>query len=172
MDSMTREHLESDWSPYEEVKVFPMTKDDTFALVCRLFMNIETLRTCPNSPTHLLVSLRDSLRCPINVPGTPFNKAVEGGKVIRQELPNIIRQRKEQISEGKDANARDLLSRLLTEADDDCSVHYEMDASNKIIGLLIASHDTTSTAITVIVNYLASLPHLYEKIYKGNCSWS
>ncbi|KAI6706679.1 hypothetical protein NL676_009641 [Syzygium grande] len=41
-----------------------------------------------------------------------------------------------------------------------------MDVSNKIIGLLIASHDTTSTSITVIVNYLASLPQIYEKVYK------
>ncbi|KAK3416120.1 hypothetical protein EUGRSUZ_H01951 [Eucalyptus grandis] len=166
MDSMTREHLESDWSPYKEVKVFPLTKNYTFALACRLFMNIKDPQVVSKFADPFARIAPGFTSVPINIPGTPFNKAVEAGKVIRQELLNIIRQRKKEISEGKDAKSRDLLSRLLTEADDDGSVYYEMDVSNKIIGLLIASHDTTSTSITVIVNYLASLPHIYEKVYK------
>ncbi|XP_056173642.1 beta-amyrin 28-monooxygenase-like [Syzygium oleosum] len=165
MDSMTREHLESDWSPHKEVKVFPLTKNYTFALACRLFMNIKDPKVVSKFADPFARIAPGFTSVPINVPGTPFNKAVEGGKVIRQELLNIIRQRKQELSEGKDAKSRDLLSRLLTEADDDGSVYYEMDVSNKIIGLLIASHDTTSTSITVIVNYLASLPHIYEKVY-------
>ncbi|KAL3738747.1 hypothetical protein ACJRO7_020162 [Eucalyptus globulus] len=116
IDSMTREHLESDWSPYMKVKVFPLTKSYTFALACRLFMNIKDPKI-------------------VSKFGDPF-APVEGGKVIRRELLNIIRQRKKEICEGKDAKSRNLF-------------HY-----------------TTSTSITVIVNYLASLPHIYEKIYK------
>ncbi|KAF8027915.1 hypothetical protein BT93_E0748 [Corymbia citriodora subsp. variegata] len=166
MDSMTREHLESDWSPYKEVKVFPLTKNYTFALACHLFMNIKDPQVVSKFADPFARVPPGFTSVPINVPGTPFNKAVEAGKVIRQELLNVIRQRKQEISEGKAANARDLLSRLLTEADDDGSVYYEMDVSNKIIGLLIASYDTTSTSITIIVNYLASLPHIYEKVYK------
>ncbi|KAK3429902.1 hypothetical protein EUGRSUZ_E01403 [Eucalyptus grandis] len=166
MDSMTREHLESDWSPYKEVKVFPLTKNYTFALACRLFMNIKDPQVVSKFADPFARIAPGFTSVPINISGTPFSKAVEGGKVIRQELLNIIRQRTKEISEGKDAKLRDLLSRLLTEADDDGSVYYEMDVSNKIFGLLIASYDTTGTSITVIVNYLASLPHIYEKAYK------
>ncbi|KAL3738757.1 hypothetical protein ACJRO7_020172 [Eucalyptus globulus] len=166
MDSMTREHLESDWSPYKEVKVSPLTKNYTFALACRLFMNIKDPKVVSKFADPFARIAPGFTSVPINIPGTPFNKAVGGGKLIRQELLNIIRRRKQEISEGKDANARDLLTRLLTEAVDDGSVFYEMNVSNKIIGLLIASHDTTSTSITVIVNYLASLPHIYERVYK------
>ncbi|KAI3428996.1 Peptidyl-prolyl cis-trans isomerase (PPIase) [Psidium guajava] len=137
MDSMTRDHMESDWSPYKEVKVFPLTKNYTFALACRLFMNIKDPKV-------------------VSKFADPFARIA----------PGFTSTRKQEISEGKDTNARDLLSRLLTEADDDGSVYYEMDVSNKIIGLLIASHDTTSTSITVTVNYLASLPHIYEKVFK------
>ncbi|XP_056173939.1 beta-amyrin 28-monooxygenase-like [Syzygium oleosum] len=126
MDSMTREHLESDWSPHKEVKVFPLTKNYTFALACRLFMNIKDPKVVSKFADPFARIAPGFTSVPINVPGTPFNKAVEGGKVIRQELLNIIRQRKQEISEGKDANARDLLSRLLTEADDGGSVYYEM----------------------------------------------
>ena len=41
MDSMAKEHLELDWSPYNKVKVFPLSKKYTFALACRLFMSIK-----------------------------------------------------------------------------------------------------------------------------------
>ncbi|KAI4366806.1 hypothetical protein MLD38_022630 [Melastoma candidum] len=32
--------------------------------------------------------------------------------------------------------------------------------------LLVASHETTSTAITMTVNYLAQFPHIYDQVYK------
>ncbi|KAL3738749.1 hypothetical protein ACJRO7_020164 [Eucalyptus globulus] len=83
MDSMTRAHLESDWSPYKEVKVFPMTKDYTFALACRLFMNIEDPEVVSKFADPFARIAAGFTSVPINVPGTPFNKAVEGGKVIR-----------------------------------------------------------------------------------------
>ncbi|XP_056173648.1 beta-amyrin 28-monooxygenase-like [Syzygium oleosum] len=166
MDSMTRDHLATDWSPHKEVQVFPLSKSYTFALACRLFMNIRDPKIVSKFANSFARVAPGFMAVPINIPGTPFNRAMEGGKVMRQELLNIIRRRKMEISEGKDANARDLLSRSLLEGDDDGTIFYEMDASNKIMGLLIASHDTTSTSITAIVNYLAQFPHIYERVHQ------
>ncbi|KAI6706698.1 hypothetical protein NL676_009660 [Syzygium grande] len=166
MDSMTRDHLAKDWSPHKEVQVFPLSKSYTFALACRLFMNIRDPEIVSKFANSFAQVAPGFLAVPINIPGTPFNRAMEAGKVMRQELLNIIRRRKMEIAEGKDANARDLLSRSLLEGDDDGSIFYEMDASNKIMGLLIASHETTSTSITAIVNYLAQFPHIYERVHQ------
>ncbi|PKI72583.1 hypothetical protein CRG98_006960, partial [Punica granatum] len=38
MDSMAKQHLEADWAPYEEVRVFPLLMKYTFALSSRLLM--------------------------------------------------------------------------------------------------------------------------------------
>ncbi|XP_048132077.1 beta-amyrin 28-monooxygenase-like [Rhodamnia argentea] len=163
MDSMTRDHLATDWSPNKEVRVFPLSKRYTFALACRLFMNIRDPEIASKFASSFARVTPGLIAVPINIPGTPFNRAMEGGKAMRQELLKIIRQRKMEISEGKDASARDLFTRALLEGDDDGTIFYEMDASSKILGLLIASHETTSTSITAIVNYLAQYPHIYDR---------
>ncbi|KAK3429879.1 hypothetical protein EUGRSUZ_E01367, partial [Eucalyptus grandis] len=166
MDSVTRDHLATDWSPHKEVRVFPLLKSYTLALACRLFMNIRDPEIVRKFADPFARVAPGFVTVPINIPGTPFNRAVEGGKVLRQELLDLVRRRKMEISEGKDANARDFLSRLLLEGGDDGTALYEMDTSTKIMGLLNASHDTTSTSITAIVNYLAQFPHVYERVHQ------
>lgn len=163
MDSMAKDHFSREWSPNGQVRVFSSAKDYTFDLACRLFMNIKDARDIRKLSVPFANITPGLASVPINVPGTPFNKAVEGGKKIRGELVNVIRKRKDEIARGEDGNTRDLLTTLLKESDDN-----EMQISNKIIGLLVASHDTTSTAITVVVNYLAQYPHIYDLVYEGN----
>ncbi|XP_030513901.2 beta-amyrin 28-monooxygenase-like [Rhodamnia argentea] len=141
---MTRHHLATDWYPHKEVKVFPLSKRYTSALACRLFMNIRDLEIVSKFAYSFARVAPEFIAVPINILGTPFNRAMEGGKVIRQELLNVIRQRKMEISEGNDANARDFLSRWLLDGDDDGTIFYDIDATNKIMGLLIASYDTTA----------------------------
>ncbi|KAI4387928.1 hypothetical protein MLD38_000311 [Melastoma candidum] len=162
MDSMAKEHLAREWSSSDgKVRVFPSAKDYTFDLACRLFMNIKDTHDIRKLSTPFANIAPGLTSVPINVPGTPFNKAVEGGKKIRAELIEVIRKRKAEIARGEDENARDLLTRLLKESEDN-----EMEISNKTIGLLVASHDTTSTTITVVVNYLAQYPNIYDRVYQ------
>ena len=60
---------------------------------------------------------------------------------------------------------------MLLASDENGRVMNEKEIANKIIGLLIASHDTTSTAITFVVNYLAEFPHVYHDVLKGTFIW-
>ncbi|KAL3737057.1 hypothetical protein ACJRO7_025908 [Eucalyptus globulus] len=154
MDSMARDHLDTEWAPREEVEVFPLAKNYTFALACRLFMNIKDLQIVSKFAKPFARIAPGLISVPISLPGTPFSKAVRGGKQIREELLAIIRQRNKELLEGKDDEARDFLSRLLLEV------------SDKIVGLLFASHDMTSTSITVVVNFLAQFPDVYQRVYE------
>ncbi|KAK1371836.1 hypothetical protein POM88_037928 [Heracleum sosnowskyi] len=43
----------------------------------------------------------------------------------------------------------------------------DKEISNNIIGLLVASYETTSTDVTSMLKYLAELPHVYDEVYKG-----
>ncbi|KAF9663440.1 hypothetical protein SADUNF_Sadunf17G0050300 [Salix dunnii] len=165
MDSMAKEQLETDWSPHKQVRVFSLSKKYTFDSACKVFMNLvdpEQLRRLSNPLTQVVAGL---ISIPIKIPGTAFSRAVEGGKIVREELLAIIRQRKRELSENKEAISIDLLTRLLLASyENGETTDDEKQIANKIIGLLVASHDTVSTALTCILNYLAEYPQVYEDV--------
>nr|GMD35833.1 beta-amyrin 28-oxidase-like [Ipomoea batatas] len=141
MDSLAKEHIAQEWAPFGEVKVYDLSKSYTFALACNL---------------------------PLNLPGTAYNRAMKGGNMMRRQLLQVIKERKaEAMSSGKAADeGRDLLARLLSATDEEGQHMNEEEICNNLVGLLIASYDTTSAAITFVLKYLAELPHIYDQVYK------
>ena len=167
MDLMAREHMERDWAPFKQVKVHPLSKKHNFTLACRLFFSI----TDPDRVARLAepfdAALTGFASLPINLPGTTFNRAYKGGKRIKEELVAIIRQRRKELFEDKkECGSIDLLTRLLLASNAHGDVLTDKEISNKIVGLLIASHETVSTAITFVVKYLAELPHIYDHVFQ------
>ncbi|KAJ8560217.1 hypothetical protein K7X08_004275 [Anisodus acutangulus] len=55
---------------------------------------------------------------------------------------------------------------MLLVTDEDGQLMSEMEILNNIIGMLVASFDTTSSAVTSALKYLAELPHVYDEVYK------
>ncbi|KAK3015544.1 hypothetical protein RJ639_006226 [Escallonia herrerae] len=170
MDHITRRHFAAGWDNKDEVVVFPLAKRYTFWLACRLFLSIED----PNhvakfaDPFDLLAS--GLISVPIDLPGTPFHRAIKASNFIRKELHAIIKQRKIDLAEGKASPTQDILSHMLLTSDEDGKFMAELDIADKILGLLIGGHDTASSACTFIVKYLAELPEIYEGVRKGKLS--
>ncbi|CAK9184490.1 unnamed protein product, partial [Ilex paraguariensis] len=166
MDAMAREHVETEWAPCEEVKVFPLSKKYTFALACKLFMSVEDPDHVKRLADPFTLVTSGMFSVPIDLPGTAYNRAIKGGKMVREELLKIIRARRNELMESKETSDRDLLSRMLLITDEQGQFMNEMEISNNIIGLLVASYETTSTAVTFVLKYLAELPHIYSEVYK------
>ncbi|OWM69463.1 beta-amyrin 28-monooxygenase-like [Punica granatum] len=168
MDSMAKQHLEADWAPYEEVRVFPLLMKYTFALSSRLLMGNQdpTFITRLGHMFELVAS--GMLSVPINFPGTARYKAIQAGKSIRFVLLPIIKRRKKEIMENKDtAVAKDLLSKMLLAEDENGQpVMTESEIGNTIIAKFLASQATSSTTITFVVKYLAEYPDVYEQVWK------
>lgn len=167
MDSMAKDHLEADWSPYKQVRVLPLSKKYTFALACRLFMNIKDPAHVSRLENHFNLVTNGLVSVPINFPGTTYYRAVKGGKIIREELLAIMKQRKGELaSENYEerAEATDLLTLMLLASDDNGQPLNERDIAYKVLGLLVAGHDTTSSAITMVMYYLAEYPHIYQRV--------
>ncbi|KAK2983542.1 hypothetical protein RJ640_023076, partial [Escallonia rubra] len=168
MDSMARAHLETEWATHEEVNVFLLLKNYTFALACRIFMGIDDPDHITRFSNPFAVLKAGLMSFPINIPGTTMNRSIKAGKIICEELIAIIKQRKHELSTktiGSSVN-RDLLSSMLLATDEDGKFMTEMEICNQILGSLIASHHTTSTVISFIVKYLAELPYIYREVYR------
>ncbi|KAM7510927.1 hypothetical protein LguiB_009802 [Lonicera macranthoides] len=169
MDAMAHNHMERDWAPNsKEVKVFVMSKKYTFALACRIFMSLKDPQRVAKLAKHFNDVIAGLLSVPIDLPGFAYNRAIKAGVKIREELLTIIREKREELKENKEEVGQDLLSRLLLQMKDVDEFVSSMEACNGVIGLLVASYDTTSSAVTFVIKYLAELPHIYDKVYKGN----
>ncbi|KAL0374665.1 UNVERIFIED_CONTAM: Beta-amyrin 28-monooxygenase [Sesamum radiatum] len=166
MDHIARRHFADGWENKDEIVVFPLAKNYTFWLACRLFISVEDPDHVNKfaEPFNLLASGLISI--PIDLPGTPFYKAIKASNFIRKELVSIIKQRKIDLAEGKASPTQDILSHMLLTSDENGKFMHELDIADKILGLLIGGHDTASSACTFIVKYLAELPEIYEGVYK------
>ncbi|KAG6431598.1 hypothetical protein SASPL_109677 [Salvia splendens] len=166
MDHIARRHFADGWEGRKEVVVFPLTKSYTFWLACRLFVSVEDPAHVDRlgGPFEKLAS--GLISVPVDLPGTPFNKAIKASNFIRNELLAIIKQRKVDLSDGLASPTQDILSHMLLTSDESGKFMHELDIADKILGLLIGGHDTASSACAFVVKYLAELPEIYEGVYK------
>ncbi|KAB2626149.1 beta-amyrin 28-oxidase-like [Pyrus ussuriensis x Pyrus communis] len=104
---------------------------------------------------------------PIDFPGTPLRKAIKASNLINGKLTEIIKQRKADLADGKASLTQDLLSHMLMTCDEDGTYMKEFDISTKIIGLLIGGYEVAGAVCTLIVKFLAELPHIYDAVYKA-----
>lgn len=168
MDALAREHLDREWTPNAVVKVFPLSKKYTLELACKLFLSVVDPERINRLADPFTLASKAMFSVPIDLPGTTYNRAMKGGERVRQELMRIIKERRKELMENKETEGRDLLSKMLLVTDEHGQFFSEMEISNNIVGLLVASFDTTSSALTSVMNYLAELPHIYEVVLKGN----
>ncbi|XP_017221337.1 beta-amyrin 6-beta-monooxygenase-like [Daucus carota subsp. sativus] len=168
MDSMAREHVDSQWADNEVVKVFPVSKKYTFDLACRILMGVVDAELVIRLAKHFTLVTAGLFSVPIDLPGTPYNKGIKGGKLVRAELMKIITERRKEMSENKSETVRrsNFLSRLLLVTDENGKFASEREITNNIVGLLFASYETTSSAVTFVLKYLSELPHIYDEVYK------
>ncbi|KAI3923616.1 hypothetical protein MKW98_011246 [Papaver atlanticum] len=159
VDLMTRKHFEVCWDNKKEneaITVYPMVKNHLFAVACKLFIGID------NDPARIDRLLKEFINVingfvalQINFPGTKLNRAVKVATLMRKEIVSIIEKRKA-------ANLQPLLEQ------DDVLSHTDPDnddqMADKVVGLLIAAHDSTSVVLTAITKYLAELPDVYYAV--------
>ncbi|XP_017228853.2 beta-amyrin 6-beta-monooxygenase [Daucus carota subsp. sativus] len=168
MDAMARDHVESEWDGNEVVKVLPLTKKYTFDLAFNTFMSVVDDEHLARLFKQFTLMTTGLFSVPIDLPGMAFNKGIKGGEVVRGELLKIISKRRKEMMESKEGSqlSTDFLARLLLVQDENGKYMSEKEISNNIIGLLVAGYETTSTAVTFALKYLAELPHIYDEVHK------
>ena len=166
MDDIARRHFSAEWDGRKEVLTFPLAKRYTFWLAAKLFVSLDDPADIAVFEEPFQALARGIISMPIDLPGTPFHRAIKASEFIRKELRKIIKRRKAELAEGKASPTQDILSHMLLACDDEGLHMSELDIADKILGLLIGGHDTASAACTFVVKYLAELPHVYEAVYR------
>ncbi|EYU39276.1 hypothetical protein MIMGU_mgv1a023490mg, partial [Erythranthe guttata] len=166
MDLVSQQHIKNHWQGKEEVKVFPTSKSYTFELACRLFMSLEDPKQISELAALFNIFLKGIISIPVNFIGTRFYNAKKATFAIKNQLREIVRQRRAALECKRAAPWQDLLSHLLATPDENGKFMSESVIVNNIIMLLFAGHDTSSVAITMMMKNLAEIPEVYEKVLK------
>ncbi|PIN18634.1 Cytochrome P450 CYP4/CYP19/CYP26 subfamily [Handroanthus impetiginosus] len=166
MDLVSQQHIKTHWQGKEEVKVFPTIKLYTFELACRLFMSLEDRGQISKLAALFNIFLKGIISVPVDLPGTRFYNAKKATSTIKNQLREIVRQRRAALEQKLAAPCQDLLSHLLASPDENGKFMSESVIINNILMLLFAGHDTSSVAITMLMKNLAQLPEIYEKVLK------
>ncbi|GFP92454.1 beta-amyrin 28-oxidase [Phtheirospermum japonicum] len=165
MDIVARQHINTHWEGKEGIKVFPAIRQYTFEVACRLFMSVEEPAQIGKLAELFNVFIKGVISIPFNIPGTRFFKAKRATTVIRKELQVIVRQRIVDLEHKTAIHSQDLLSHLLAHPDENGTFMSEAVIINNILMLLFAGHDTTSSALTMLIKYLADNPQVYERVF-------
>ncbi|XP_071742085.1 beta-amyrin 28-monooxygenase-like [Rutidosis leptorrhynchoides] len=166
MDNVTQRYFETEWNGKKEIMAYELAKTFAFGLACKIFLSIddpELIGYLSGSFENIITGL---FSMPIDLPMTPYRKAINAVKVIRKELVVIAKQREIDLDEGKATPTQDILSHmiLLNEENGEFPGKYELIA-DKIQGLLMGGHDTLSSVCSSLVKFLAELPEIYNGIY-------
>ncbi|MCL7049640.1 hypothetical protein MKW94_013234 [Papaver nudicaule] len=172
MDSMTQRHFETHWDKRmgtdEVLIVHPSVLKYSFAVACRLFlcMDVEQEARQVGELLHLFVVLTNGiLSIPIDIPGTPFNRAVKASNLINKKIVTMIKRRKLYLLSHEKTVTKDMLSLMIKFSNEDNGRFMEEKfIAYSIMALIVASHETTSSVLTLVMRYLADYPEVYNKL--------
>ncbi|XP_004299475.1 PREDICTED: beta-amyrin 28-oxidase-like [Fragaria vesca subsp. vesca] len=179
MDAFTKRHLDVFWSDKKQVKVLALTKMHTFALVCKIFLNVEDPSVIAKLEEPIQHIAAGFIALPINLPGTAFNRAIKASMQVRKDLEEMVQQRRIDLDRfrqtatasdvNENSNYQDLMSKLLMDTYSDGRQMKETDIAdiaNKLNGLLIAAYDNVFITLCSIVMYLSELSTVYDAVLK------
>ncbi|KAI3920257.1 hypothetical protein MKW92_038848 [Papaver armeniacum] len=167
MDRVTVQHLVRNWDNKRKVIVSPLAKNYTLGVACNLLLGMDDFAGMEELRGPLEHLRNGIFSLPIDFPGTTYNLGFKALKLLLNKIMLIIKQRKIDLQEKKASPPpQDVLSQMLLEVDGDGNLTDELDIANMIVTFFLASGDTSSTAITFIIKYLAELPGVYNEVQK------
>ncbi|KAE8711445.1 Abscisic acid 8'-hydroxylase 3 [Hibiscus syriacus] len=96
---------------------------------------------------------------PIDLPGTPFHKAMKARKQLNETLRRLIQERRE-----NDKPGGGLLGNLLGAKIHKVDQLSDSQIADNVIGVIFAAHDTTASVLTWVLKYLHDNGDLLEAV--------
>jgi cytochrome P450 len=146
------------WAQQPTLKFYPAIKRALLNQATRVFLGLD-----PEQHGDLLLRcftrlVRSSVAVVrLRIPGTTFQR----GRRARRELAAFLRA---EIPNRRGRDGEDLFSRLCNARDEDTAGGFDDDEIvDHMIFLLFAAHDTTTSALTTMLDELTAAPELLER---------
>ncbi|KAJ8491733.1 hypothetical protein OPV22_013454 [Ensete ventricosum] len=104
--------------------------------------------------------MKGVIALPLNIPGTAYRKAVKSRATILKVIERLMEERIQKKKEGTDSiGEADLLGFILEQSNLDAEQFGDL-----LLGLLFGGHETSSTAITLVLYFLHDCPKAVEQL--------
>ncbi|KAF6143064.1 hypothetical protein GIB67_041132 [Kingdonia uniflora] len=168
LDEIVNAHIVSEIKEKESIKAVDFMKKLTFDVTFTILFGIDG-----KSPKEAMFHDFDQIfkavwSVPLNFPGTIFHQGLQArSRVISMILP-ILMKRKQELLDGTINPRNDLLTWMLAVREENQEPITRDELIDNFIGIVIASHDTTSILLSLMMWKLARDPKIVAKVREGN----
>ncbi|KAK9283796.1 hypothetical protein L1049_012049 [Liquidambar formosana] len=141
-----------------------LMKKITFKVTCSLLFGLPEGKEKDALMEDFTTALKGIWAIPLDFPGTSFRKALQARGRICKVLSDLINRRKKQIEEGKMGSNVDTISSLLILRDENGEPLTEELIIDNLIAVIIASHDTSTIVLSLLIRHLARDTKVSEKV--------
>jgi cytochrome P450 len=157
MEAVTQHYLQK-WEQMGTLTWHNELKKYTLDIACRLFVGVSTAADEPLEKLYEAWS-EGLLTIPVRLPGSKFDRAVRARKNLLDRIDCLIDRRQQQFS-----NEQDVLSILVMAKDEAGNALSRADIKDNILGMLIAGHETLTSALTSFCLLMAQHPEVLEAV--------
>ncbi|XP_071731622.1 ent-kaurenoic acid oxidase 1-like [Rutidosis leptorrhynchoides] len=155
--------LES-WAQRGNINSYNQVKKVTLENIGMYFASIESGATLDRIAGYYATLVKGLRSYPLNVPGTTYYGALQCRKMIIAIFKEELKKRKMETNRP----INDVLDELMNLKDEDGSRLTDIEVLDTIIGILLASFETTSLTTTWAIYYLAKYPKVLQKLRDEN----
>jgi len=152
----------------ETVQVVLLMKKISFIATASLLFGLPEAKERDGLFKDFTIAVKGMWSIPLNLPGSTIRKAVQARGRIFKLFTNLIAERKRGLEDGSMGSHDDVILCLLSLRDENGKTLPDEEIINNLIALMMASHDTTSVLLSLIVRELAKNASVYDKVLEGN----
>ncbi|XP_002967956.2 abscisic acid 8'-hydroxylase 1 [Selaginella moellendorffii] len=164
IDNLAQEILES-WGSKKTVSVMEETVKFSYCTVIG-FVCQKLLPTTPDT----IDLMRDVqaietglLQFPIDIPFSPYHKALQARARLHTFLDGLINERRAQVA-AKGETHKDALGEFVTHKDDKVGTLSNQQVEDNLMALLFGGHHTTALALLWLIKYLHENPQAFKEV--------
>ncbi|MEM9153358.1 MAG: cytochrome P450, partial [Cyanobacteria bacterium P01_F01_bin.3] len=157
MEVVTQQYLKK-WEKMGDLTWYEELKKYTLDIACRLFIGVSTAADESLEKVYETWS-KGLLAPPVRFPGSPLDKAIRARESLLARFDQLIDQRQERSLE-----EQDVLSILLAAKDESGNLLGREDIKDNVLAMLIAGHETLTSALTSLCLLLAQHPEVLMNV--------
>ncbi|KAI3453662.1 hypothetical protein Pfo_010325 [Paulownia fortunei] len=148
------------WSRQTTVDMKEATAQMIFDLTAKKLISYDSEKSSENPRGNFVAFIQGLISFPLNIPGTAYNKCLQGRKKAMKMLRNMLQERRERPRKTQ----TDFFDYLLVELQREDTLLTEAIALDLIFVLLFASFETTSLALTLAIKFLVEHPLVLKEL--------